>query len=280
MMDLNCSVAACLLALRTRFKKGEKSAYVLLVQIQASDYTSFRRLVTANDQTSAKHLSVSCFDGFSAYIGTFPLTKKRKYTLGSHTNISKFNHIFEDLRRLTDSHLYPVYQPHFTQFTTVDIDTCIWDNNRYFFKAPNLSGYSGDDSIARLTLEEVEINEKLMRHPHPNLAVYLGCVVRNGFIVHLAFRKYYQILFSRVWASNGAIEFPAERRLECMDGVKLAAKHLHQLGIAHNDISPGNIMFDGDDVPILIDLDSCAPIESRIKKGGGGGCSWLERSHA
>ena len=33
--------------------------------------------------------------------------------------------------------------------------------------------------------------------------------------------------------------------------------HLHNLGLNHNDINPANIMLDKEDVPIIIDFNSC-----------------------
>ncbi|CZT06280.1 hypothetical protein WAI453_006285 [Rhynchosporium graminicola] len=215
---------------------------------------------------SAECLEVSAFDGFSAYIGNLPLTEKSNFSLGSYPNSSKFDRIFKDLRRLPEQHLYPAYQNKFTQFDTTTVD--MWSDGEYYFKAPSISEYNDDDAIAKLTLEEVDTNEVLKNHPHPNLGVYLGCIVHKGLIVRLAFRKYFNVLPDRVWVPNSTIDFPAEARIKCMDGIAAAAKHLHLLGYAHNDISPSNIMFDGNDVPILIDLDSCGRFGSKIRKGG------------
>jgi serine/threonine protein kinase len=53
-----------------------------------------------------------------------------------------------------------------------------------------------------------------------------------------------------------------------MDSIEAATAHLHQLGLAHNDISPNNIMFDDENVSVLIDFDSCAPFRNDLVKGG------------
>jgi serine/threonine protein kinase len=42
-----------------------------------------------------------------------------------------------------------------------------------------------------------------------------------------------------------------------LNGILAGIKHLHSLGLVHNDINPGNVMFDEDGTPILIDFDSC-----------------------
>ncbi|KAH8744393.1 hypothetical protein F5883DRAFT_439941 [Diaporthe sp. PMI_573] len=54
-----------------------------------------------------------------------------------------------------------------------------------------------------------------------------------------------------------------------MDQIEAAAaEHLHSLGLAHNDISPPNIMFDNAGQAVLINLDSCAPLGNVITKSG------------
>ena len=210
-------------------------------------------------------LFVSAFDGFDAYIGTLPLTERKNHRIGLQPNSSKFDYIIKDLRRIPDQHIYPVFREEFTRVGTAEIE--MWDCN-YYLKAPNISSYTEDDAIAKSVLEEVEINEKLMKYPHPNLAVYLGCIVHNGLIVRLAFRKYFQTLSERTLNTKSAADFTAQDRTICMDNIEAAAAYLHQQGLAHNDISPHNIMFDTNDMPVLIDLDACAPIGSKLKKGG------------
>lgn len=43
----------------------------------------------------------------------------------------------------------------------------------------------------------------------------------------------------------------------CLREVELGIRHLHSLGLVHNDINPANIMFDDSDRPVIIDFDSC-----------------------
>jgi serine/threonine protein kinase len=42
-----------------------------------------------------------------------------------------------------------------------------------------------------------------------------------------------------------------------LEGILAAIKHLHRLGLVHNDINPANIMLDEDSTLILIDFESC-----------------------
>lgn len=44
---------------------------------------------------------------------------------------------------------------------------------------------------------------------------------------------------------------------EWLDGIKQGIRHLHSLGLIHNDINPANAMRDDTQTPKLIDFDSC-----------------------
>ena len=62
-----------------------------------------------------------------------------------------------------------------------------------YFKQPSLL-YYGDTHASlesgRQVLAEVEACEVLRRHPHPNIAQYLGCATENGKVMGLYFKKY------------------------------------------------------------------------------------------
>ncbi|KAG6043558.1 hypothetical protein E4U39_004385 [Claviceps sp. Clav50 group G5] len=101
-----------------------------------------------------------------------------------------------------------------------------------------------------LVLHEIEAYELLRQHPHPNIAQYRGCVVSDGRITGLCFANYTMTLQQRMEVST-----PFDKEL-CLEGIKRGVRHLHSLGIVHNDIKPNNIMLDEMDRPIIIDLDS------------------------
>ncbi|CCE30705.1 uncharacterized protein CPUR_04554 [Claviceps purpurea 20.1] len=42
----------------------------------------------------------------------------------------------------------------------------------------------------------------------------------------------------------------------CLEGIERGIRHLHSLGVIHNDIKPNNIMLDELDRPVIIDFDS------------------------
>ena len=123
-----------------------------------------------------------------------------------------------------------------------------------YIKEPSLLEY-GDTpvslQISAQTLQEVKVCELLRKHPHPNVARYLGCVVEEGRIKGLCFMQYKMTLAKRL-----RIAAPFDRKL-CLAGIEKGIQHLHSIGIVHNDINPSNIMVDELDHPVLIDFDSC-----------------------
>lgn len=48
-----------------------------------------------------------------------------------------------------------------------------------------------------------------------------------------------------------------------LDQVERALRHLHSLGIAHNDLNPANIMVE-EDKAVIVDFDSCRFYETDI----------------
>ena len=103
-----------------------------------------------------------------------------------------------------------------------------------------------------LLLHEARICELLRRHPHRNVASYLGCIHEEGLVTGLCFVRYKETLSDRFRDSSRPLDVSL-----CLQGVKEALDHLHSLGLNHNDINPCNIMLDEQDVPIVIDFDSC-----------------------
>jgi serine/threonine protein kinase len=140
---------------------------------------------------------------------------------------------------------------------------------RLFLKKPSLSPYTPryPTLIKETWIEEVKTCELLKKHPHPNVAQYHGCaVMEDGTIRGIYFTKYDETLMERVsplrcskldsaYERRGADRNQVERWVE---GIERGIRHLHGLGIVHNDLNPSNIMFHGDD-PVIIDFDSSRP---------------------
>lgn len=103
-----------------------------------------------------------------------------------------------------------------------------------------------------IVLHEVKMCELLQKHPHKNIATYLGCISEGGLIKGLCFVRYEESLSDRLGHPDRPLNIS-----ECLKGIKDGLDHLHSLGLNHNDVNPRNIMLDKDDVPIIIDFDSC-----------------------
>jgi serine/threonine protein kinase len=150
-------------------------------------------------------------------------------------------------------------------------------------KLPRLNSYdriykSHPNAIAESLLTEAKVCELLLPHPHPNIAIYHGCQVSVDRISGLCFTKYSHTLMKEVNPSAlmkrqaRSTQKTSKDYSGVLAGVESGIRHLHSLGLAHNDINPSNIMFDGDEL-VIIDLGSCRSIgEGR----GGGTYEWCD----
>ncbi|KAF5572760.1 hypothetical protein FPANT_12841 [Fusarium pseudoanthophilum] len=126
--------------------------------------------------------------------------------------------------------------------------------NDVYLEQPSLISWDAKDpnptSIADLVLREAEICETLKKHPHPNIVRYFGCLGEDDKIVGLVLGKYTSKLSDKVADST------PDQRVKLYEGVERGVRHLHQIGLIHNDLNPANIMLDGD-IPVIIDFGSC-----------------------
>ena len=189
------------------------------------------------------------FDHFSMILEkgakTFRAQSQRGYVL--HQDI--------DIREL-DCPLIPIpTEDLWPPFTTDLISAPHPLPDNAFAKRPTLFSYHPETSKFKpreLLLHEAQICELLREHPHKNIASYLGCINEGGFVTGLCFIKYEETLSDRLRDSSRPLNLGS-----CLMGIKEGLDHLHSLGLNHNDINPRNIMLDKQDVPIIIDFDSC-----------------------
>ncbi|KAJ5501026.1 hypothetical protein N7527_012147 [Penicillium freii] len=190
--------------------------------------------------------AIVAFKGDTAYHGT---TTARKKDIDKET-------VLKELSPIPREDIYPQFSPHLTRAPEV------------YIKIPNLSLYSPGSKldISALLLHEAEIYEILREHPHPTLGRSLGSVVsEDGRITGLALVKYDSTMFER---SFDPLSFGEEQANRCMEALEAGVQHLHSLGLAHNDLSPLNVMFSDEGEPVLIDFDTCHPIGTTLTKGG------------
>ncbi|PSR84384.1 kinase-like domain-containing protein [Coniella lustricola] len=219
------------------------------------------------DWKNTGFLSFQVYRGSNAWYGNLPVAQYRNDwpELGDQTDLSKFDEVIKLLSPIPKYAIYPAFPTHkLTRYTprqgaSTDI----------YIKAPKLNQYraNGSYDVAGQLLKEAENNEMVLHTPHTNLNSFLGCIEEDGLLVRLVFPKLRNSL-SEYIESGKLKEFTIKQRLEWMEQVEAGATHLHTLGFAHNDISPSNIMFTETGHIKLIDLDACAPLGSRLAKGG------------
>ncbi|KAJ5162923.1 uncharacterized protein N7500_004753 [Penicillium coprophilum] len=151
--------------------------------------------------------------------------------------------------------------------------------NSCYVKKPRLISYDlisegpRPNSIAEDVLKEARVYELLMRHPHHNIATYLGCQVSSGAIIGLCLKKYPRTLMKEV--NPGALMKRALRNTRdarkdfsrVLTDIESGIRHLHSLGLVHNDINPSNIMIDSHRA-IIIDFGSCRKIGESLEDVG------------
>ncbi|KAJ5946084.1 hypothetical protein N7454_002923 [Penicillium verhagenii] len=151
--------------------------------------------------------------------------------------------------------------------------------NDVFVKRPQLISYDRvsqspqPNLIAENMLKEARLYELLMRNPHLNIATYLGCQVSNGTITGLCLKKYSHTLMKEVNPHSHmkrklrATRVPDKAYSLVLTDVESGIKHLHSLGLVHNDLNSSNIMIDNDR-GIIIDLDSCRRLGESLEGAG------------
>ncbi|KAI9836916.1 MAG: hypothetical protein M1837_003233 [Sclerophora amabilis] len=129
-----------------------------------------------------------------------------------------------------------------------------------------------------ILFEEAEVLELLKQqdhhhHHHPNIVRYHGCTVNRGNITGLALERYGVMLQYRYEDVPHDLDIAA-----CINGIRAGVKHLHSLGLAHNDLNPTNIGLDGDDNPIILDFGSCKKFGEEPLSGGTYG--WIDEDYS
>jgi serine/threonine protein kinase len=139
-------------------------------------------------------------------------------------------------------------------------------------KTPSLLAYA-DGNLDKQITREIGTCETLRKNPHPNIAAYYGYTESCGRVSGLCFKRYPSTLLEAVNPRrlgkaaflSSARDLVRENMKTSLDGILAAIKHLHSLGIVHNDINPANIMLDEDGTFILIDFDSCRYIGEDLR---------------
>jgi serine/threonine protein kinase len=147
----------------------------------------------------------------------------------------------------------------------------------FYVKTPDLFEYAGP--VEYLIRRDVEACELLRKHPHPNIAAYHGCLETRGRVSGLCFERYTSTLAEKVnpehlnklhFVSNGRPLVDQASMRQALAGIREGIRHLHSLGLVHNDITPANIMLKEDDTWVIIDFDSCRTVGEALRSESGG----------
>lgn len=172
------------------------------------------------------------------------------------------------LQHVPDSEIYPLIPGHVT-LTTAPPEL---DDVSAYIKRPGLASYEsfkGTEFVPKSVLEETLVMEQISQTAHPHIIRYHSCRVRRGRITGIVLERLDKTLAQYVYEP----EFAHRDKAKFMEALESAVGHLHQLGLAHNDINPHNIMV-RDGLPVLIDFGSCASYGGRLQSLGSPG--WYE----
>lgn len=202
---------------------------------------------------------------------TFAIKNRDDYVWHGEAPVRKMDlsskDIMESLKFIPDKDLYPAPSAGITAISMpVDVDGGV------FIKGPKIGSYDlfeGTDSLPNLLLQEAEILELLRQNPHPNIVRYHGSIIKRGRIVGLVLDRHPRTLRNRVKDRSEC--FNTEH---CLDGIKSGVSYLHTLGLAHNDLTPDNIMVCKDNTPVIIDYGSCQPFGKNLITAGTPG--WID----
>ncbi|KAK4222953.1 hypothetical protein QBC38DRAFT_518027, partial [Podospora fimiseda] len=119
-----------------------------------------------------------------------------------------------DIIKIPSEDIWPLANPEFTRAPDA------LPPNAYL-KRPCLFGAGcHNPHIQETILSKVEVCEVLKKHPHPNFARYLGCVVKEGRVRGLAFTKYSVTLDQML---KERTPFDKER---CLRGIEAGVYHM------------------------------------------------------
>jgi len=118
------------------------------------------------------------------------------------------------------------------------------------------------ERVAARTIKDLKNCQMLMQHPHPNVLPYLGCLVEDGRVTGLCFKKASKTLMEMVnpemvlKVKFDASCHPLPDKEKLLQGWEAGIRHIHSIGHVHNDVHPTNLMVLDDGTPVVIDFDT------------------------
>lgn len=175
------------------------------------------------------------------------------YTVQQAINNFNIEQAMNCMHRIPDKEIYPAVYPAVDPTIDATGFTLAEDT---FLKGPGVKHYEDTDrgnmKIACQFLEEIVVYHLLQQMPHPNIAEFKGCLQKDGRLVGILLKRYPSTLHSRVMVPNQ----PPVNSARYLKDIEAGLAHLHELGFAHNDINPYNVVVDVDeqDRAVIIDM--------------------------
>lgn len=185
-------------------------------------------------------------------------------------NVRKRELTIQDLNsalyKVPDEQAYPEAPKngHITIATSTDPRT-------YYLKRPKMHCLLDEYQaplVPQMLLAEIHTLEFLKDHLHPNIVVYHGCTIERGHLTSIVLQRLPQTLNHRFHDAPRFDLSVFESQL------RDAVRHIHELGLAHNDLNPSNIALNERDEPILIDWGSCNKFGEGLISAGTPG--WID----
>jgi serine/threonine protein kinase len=136
----------------------------------------------------------------------------------------------------------------------------------FYIKRPNpqmykvMKEHNALSQLSAALLAEAEVLQSLSQNPHPNIIRYHGCRVLRGYFIGIVLDRHPYDLHNYLKNRVGTIE-----KRSFIAALESALLHLHAHGLAHNDLTPHNILVSKEGMPILTDFGGCQPIGTYLK---------------
>jgi serine/threonine protein kinase len=189
----------------------------------------------------------------------------------SATSVAAINQLLQNLElgtgecnlalsSLSDDTIF--FPPLPTQLTICPNDV----GDRCHIKGPNLhllNVFGDDDFLAQLLLNEALVLHRLAQQDQPNIVHFYGIQVARGRITGLVLEKHQRNLKQHV-----ELGLPIAHPVIFMRALASAVFYMHSQGLAHNDLTPENVMVSDDGMPVVIDFGLSAPFSTRLTSMG------------
>ncbi|KAJ5326584.1 uncharacterized protein MYU51_014597 [Penicillium brevicompactum] len=138
----------------------------------------------------------------------------------------------------------------------------------FYIKRPKLETYNWlvnhgqglETQLFKSLVAEAQVLEELSQHPRPNLIRYYGSRVAHGHFTGIVLEKHPRDLQTHIDEGHKVLDKNA-----FMGALESAIQHLHDLGFAHNDLCPANVLVSETGMPVLIDFEGCQKLGTLLQ---------------